>query len=444
MFELLPSIKLSNRARLCFFLIFSSLIPLPAGGEEPIVLDLEDCVARALENNRTVQAGKETVNNALAQINETRALAWPEVTANADYTYIGNVKSYAFGPTTFALEQDNYRLGLNLDQKLYAPEVFEAIKASKSYARQSEMEFVIVKVDAVAEVKKAYYYYLYTKAMIAVSEESVAQLKRHVSDVRSRYDVGLATDFDVLRAEVQLANSIPGLTRNKNAFVLAEKTLKSQLAIEREENIQIEGRLEYVPMEINIDEALKIAFARRPEIAFLDYSIKNLEHNVEVSRKESYPSLSLNGSYAYANDDIDLSGEAKWATSWSVGLNLKVTLFDGWGNRARIVQKSTDVKKAKIQKNELMSSIDIEVRTALSHMAEMRALIRSQEKNIENATRAFEIAETGNLNGVVTELELLDAQLAMTEARSNYKEAVYNWLVALTDLERAMGTVLNE
>ena len=440
---MVPFVKSSKLATLCFTLIFTSLLISTVGAEEAIVLDLDGCIARALESNRQIGTGHEKVTRAFEQIKETRAVAWPEVKANADYTYIGDVKSYAFGPDTFAMEQDNYRIGLSLDQKLYAPEVFEAIKASKSYAGQAEMEFQIVEADVVRDVKKAYYYYLYSKAMITVTEESVAQLERHVGDIQSRYEVGLATDFDVLRAEVQLANSIPMLTKSKNAFVLAKKNLKSQLAMEKEENLHIEGRLEYIPMEISNDEALALAFNKRPEIAFLDYAIKNLEYNVEAIRKSAYPSLSLNGSYSYANDDIDMMGEAEWATSWNVGLSLKVTLFDGWGNKARIAQKSSDVRTAKIEKNELMSAIDLEVRTALSHMAEVRALIKSQEKNIENAARAFEIAEAGNLNGVVTELELLDAQLAMTQARSNYKEAVYNWLVARTDLERAIGTVLD-
>lgn len=438
-----PLIKKSNLAGFYFFLLFTSLFTFPAGAEEIIILDLDACIERALENNRKVGTGHEKVKRAYEQIKETRAQAWPEVKANADYTYIGNVKDFSFGPYNYAMEQDNYRLGLTLDQKLYAPEVFEAIKASKSFAGQAEMEFQIVETDVVTDVRKAYYYYLYTKAMIAVTEESVHQLERHVSDIKSRYEVGLATDFDVLRAEVQLANSIPALTRSRNAFILAEKSLKSQLAMEKEDGIQIEGTLEYSPMEISLEEALEAAFLRRPEIAFLDYSIKNLEHSVNVSRKEAYPSLSLNGSYAYANDDIDMTGEAEWATSWSVGLSLKVTLFDGWGNKARIAQKSSDVRTAKIEKSELMSAIDLEVRTALSHMEEGNALIESQEKNIENALRAFEIAETGNLNGVVTELELLDAQLAMTQARSNYMEAVYNWLITRTELERAMGVVLD-
>ncbi|MDH3973913.1 MAG: TolC family protein [Deltaproteobacteria bacterium] len=437
-----PFVKSSKALTLCFILAISSLVPSPAKGEGPIVFDLGDCIARALEHNRKVEAGHETVKKAFARIKETKALAWPEVKANADYTYVGDVKNYAFGPNAFAMEQDNYRLGLTLDQKLYAPEVFEAVKASKSYAGQAEMEFEIIRADVVTEVKKAYYYYLYTKTMIVVTEESVAQLERHASDVKTRYEVGLATDFDVLRAEVQLANSIPALTRNKNAFVLAEKNLKSQLAMEKEETVLIEGALQYASMEITIDEALELAFSKRPEIAFLDYSIKNLEQSVEVSRKEAYPSLSMNGSYSYANDDMDIRGEAQWGTSWTVGLSLKATLFDGWGNKARIAQKSSDVKRGKIEKNELMSTIDIEVRTALSRMAEVRELIQSQEKNIENAARAFEIAETGNLNGVVSELEVLDAQLALTQARSNYKEAVYDWLIARTELERAMGTVL--
>lgn len=428
---------------LCFFLFSSSTSGAFAAAVTESSLDLDSCIKLALEQNRTVMSGREKVKKARAQIDETKASAYPELKASANYTYLGDTESYGSGVgPTFSIQEDNYRLNMSLEQKLYAPEVFEAIKASKTYSNQAATEFEIVRANVAADVKKAYYRYLYTKEMITVTEESIDRLERHLDDVKSRFGVGLATDFDVLRAEVQLANTIPSLTADRNAFSRAGNMLKSLLGMKTEEELLIYGALEYAPFEISLKEALGTALTKRPEITYLDYYIKNLEHSVQVSRKESLPSLSLNGNYAYANDKIDISGESEWGTSWSMGLALEFTIFDGWGNSSRIAGKKSDVRSARIEKDDQLSSIDLEVRTAYNYLNEVRDLIRSQEKNIEKAGRAFEIAEAGNLNGVVTELELQDAQFALTRAKSNYKQAVYDWLVARTELDRAMGIVM--
>lgn len=428
-----------------FFYLSILYLPATASASEAtaLSLDLDSCIKLALEQNRTVMSGREKVKKARAQIDETKASAYPELKASANYTYLGDTESYGSGAgSTFSIQEDNYRLNMSLEQKLYAPEVFEAIKASKTYSNQAATEFEIVRANVSAEVKKAYYRYLYTKEMIAVTEESIGRLERHLDDVKSRFGVGLATDFDVLRAEVQLANTIPSLTADRNAFSRAGNMLKSLLGMKTEEELLIYGALEYAPFEISLKEALGTALTKRPEITYLDYYIKNLKHSVQVSRKESLPSLSLNGNYAYANDKIDMSGESEWGTSWSMGLALEFTIFDGWGNSSRIAAKKSDVRSARIEKDDQLSSIDLEVRTAYNYLGEVRDLIRSQEKNIEKAGRAFEIAEAGNLNGVVTELELQDAQFALTRAKSNYKQAVYDWLVARTELDRAMGIVM--
>ncbi len=419
------------------------LFPSFAAGAETGSLILDDALSLALDNNRTIEAAREQVKQARAKINQTKASAYPELKAKADYTRMEEKEFVnSIGQSFPETKENNYRLGLTLKQKLYAPEVFEAIKASKTYAGQAAVEFEIVKADVVKEVKKVWYRTLFTREMIQVGEESLRQLGRHVEDVKLRFDVGLATDFDLLRAEVQRANAVPSLTKDKNAYNMAENDLRSILGMERAEALLFEGELKYIPFEIPLEEAIERALSTRGEVQFNTLNIRNLEHLVAVSRKESYPSLSLTGNYDYANDGFDASGNEEWEGTWRLGLNLEMTLFDGWWNRSRIAGQQSEVSRSRIQKRDQLSAIDIEVRTAHGNLAEARELIRSQEKNVKNAERAFEIAEAGNLSGVVTELELLDSQLALTEAKSNQTRAVYDWLIARTELEWAMGAML--
>ena len=413
-----------------------------AGLAEP-PLDLDSCIKLALEKNYQVRSASEMVGKAYSLIDESSSSAWPQLDFKADYTRMGNIAEYDFGGEQVSLTpENNYNIGLNLSQKVYAPQVFEAIKASKRFAKSSELEFFIVKESVVSSVKEAFYRFLFTSAMIEVKEEAVAQLKRHADNVRSRLDVGLATDYDLLRAEVQLANATPSLTKARNAMLLAKVALKMTLGISPDSELSISGELEYLPYEITLKDAQRIAAEKRSELQQLEYEIQTFQNYVNVSKKEMLPQLSLHGSYSYANDGLSTDGAADWDYNWNLGLSLEYKLFDGWEKSSRVKQNRRDLSAANIEKEERLSRVKLEVETAFAGLGEARELIRSQEKNIENAARAFSIAEAGHLNGVISQLELMDAQLALTEARSNYKQAVYDWLIAKVRMEKAMGIVM--
>ncbi|MDT8318165.1 MAG: TolC family protein, partial [bacterium] len=243
---------------------------------------------------------------------------------------------------------------------------------------------------------------------------------------------------------VQLANATPSLTKAKNDMLLAKSALKMALGISPDRDLSIRGGLEYTPYDITLEEAHITAAEKRSELHRLAYEIKTFKSYVDVAKKEMLPQLSLHGSYSYANDGLSTDGEAEWDYSWNLGLSLDYKLFDGWEKSSRVEQNRKDLSAATIKREETASMVKLEVETAFAWLGEARELIRSQEKNIENAERAFAIAETGQLNGVISQLELMDAQLALTEARSNYKQAVYDWLIARVQLEKAMGIVMDE
>lgn len=434
--------KISGILFYIFLLPVSVTGAFAAGLAEPS-LDLASCIKLALEKNYEVRSASEMVDKTYAEIDESTASAWPQLDFKADYTRLGNIAEYDLGGETVAFApENNYKVGLNLRQKIYSPQFFEILKGSKSLAKSAELKFVIVKEAVISSVKEAYYLYLFTSAMIDVKQEAVEQLKRHADDVSSRLEVGLATDYDLLRAEVQLANATPSLTKAKNAMLLANAALKLTLGIAADSDLSISGALEYHPYEITLDDAQRIAAEKRSELHQLAYEIKTLQSSVNVTKKEMFPQLSMHGSYNYANDGVSMGGEAEWDYNWNLGVSLDYKLFDGWEKSSQVKQNRRDLSAAKIKREERVNRVNLEVETAFARLREARELIQSQEKNIENAKRAFSIAEAGHLNGVISQLELMDAQLALTEARSNYKQAVYDWLIAKIRMEGAMGIVM--
>ncbi|MBE9503923.1 MAG: TolC family protein [Proteobacteria bacterium] len=423
---------------LSHFLIITCLSVCQA--EEPLSLDLEQCLKIALENNQQILTARENIKNARAIIDENSASAYPELKASADYTRLGNIDEVNFGEQNFSfVPEDNYKLDLNLSQKLYSPKVFEAIKASKTYAKSVDMELEIVRQSIVSLVKESFYKFLLSKELLNIHKESVAQLKRQLDDVKKRFEAGFATDFDVLRAEVQLANAIPDLAKVKYGIEVAKASLSLILGLKHSTQINVVGELIPSHLEITMEEALATALKKRPEFVHMDYTIETLERYAKVAKKEFSPTLRMHGNLSYANDDVEIGQEAEWDYSWSVGVTLDYKIFDGWERRSKVTQALIGVTNAKLDRAQLLNSISLEVKTAYSALTESQELILSQAKNIERAERAYDIARVGNSNGIITELQLLDAQLALTSARVNYSQAVHGFLIARARIEKAMG-----
>jgi len=337
---------------------------------------------------------------------------------------------------------NNYKLDLELSQKLYSPKVFEAIKASRSYARSVKADLAIAKEAVVTEVKESYYNLLLSQALLTIHEASVAQLGKHLDNVRKRLEAGLATDLDLLRSEVRLANAMPDLLRAKNGIEAARSSLRLAIGLEPGIVPDTVGELSYVPLDSSLEDLLGVAMKNRPELKQIDASIETLERYAEVEKKEYLPTLNMHGNLSYANNDIQLGESAQWDYNWNVGVSLDYKLFDGKKRSSRLTKAIIDASNKRLEKRRLLNLISHEITTAYNSLEEAKTLIVSQEKNIETAKRAYEIAVISHDGGALTQLELMDTQLALTEARVNRSRAVYDFLIAKTHLEKAAGKAL--
>jgi len=428
-----------------FIVLFLTLITASTYAEESTRLDLDECIRIALNKNKNILSAEQSAVKTYAQIDENKALAYPDIYASADYTRIGNIIEYELNGRKFSFTpEDNYKIYLNLKQKVYAPQIFEAIKASKSFAKAAELQIKIVKTETVSKVKKAYYFLILAKELIKINEESILQLQRNVEDVKKRYKIGMVTDYDLLRAEVQLANAMPALTKAKYDYEIALTNLKMIMGMKPSSSIKIDGKLNYLPLKISIDKAINNAIDRRAEIEHINHTIETYDRYLKITKKETLPTLTMHGDVTYANNEISSGGKANWKYQWNIGITLDYKLFDGGGSRSKKIEALSDLTKARINKDQLISKIHVEVKTAFSALMETDDLIASQEKGIEKAERAYEIATARNENGLMTQLELMDVQLALTTARINYSKSIYEYLAALTDLQKAMGTILED
>ncbi len=451
--------KLTSTLRGCRNLIalFWSLILFSAAARSgdlkpPLQITLERAIAMALEQNRDVLIADQDRYRAEAQVGEARSDAFPQVSISGQYTR--NVKKPVlflppdnpFNPSgstvVFEIGSDNaYTMGLSLSQTLFSRKVGVAMDIASTYRDYTEEAFHATQQDVVLQVKKSFYLVLLAQKLVDANRQGLDVVRANSENVELQYRHGNAAEFDLLRAEVELANTEPLLISAENTLALSINALKNLLSIPLDQDIVVAGdfTFEEIPPE-RMNEAKQTALSTNPSILQLSLQESLLEKNISVERANFFPTLSLVGAYQWQSQDNTFQFKNyNWATLFNVGLQLSYPLFDGFRTTQRVQEASVDREKVHYARLKAEEGLKIQIQSAELKMAEAKKRIAGQEKNIDQAQKAVRIAQTRFKSGVGTQLELLDAQVAMTRAQTNYAQAIYDYLVAKAEWQYAVG-----
>jgi outer membrane protein len=415
-------------------------------GTQP--LSLAAAINAALENNYTIRQGRHDLEAAHGLVVQTRAVALPKFRASGEYFATDQTEDFPEVPGGIDINFDNdqrWSGTVRLIQSIYeGGRIKSALRAAKLTREQALLQFQAVLAQALLAVRTAYYDLLLARQQITVQEASVALLDKELADTRRRFDAGTVPQFNVLRAEVELANAQPRLIRARNSHRLAKNTLIHQLGYQIPtnvwENIPIElaDRLEPEPYDIDLAVALGQALGRRPELAALEKAERLRKEDIASAKAGGRPSVQLFGGYgsrsSQFSDDLrrDVSG-------WHAGAQVNWDIFDGWLTKGRVQQARALHGRARTELEDTTRQIEFEVRTAHSTFIEAREVLESQRKVQEQAEEALRLANSRAEAGSGTQLDVLNAQTALTEARTTQIQAIRDYLVARARLLRAIG-----
>lgn len=456
--------------RIVLFLLvlaFSSLYSQNAGGgnsqnntalrdtsaaEKIYVLSLNDAISIALRNNKDVLISGQDIAKAQSQIDEAYGNAFPQVNLTAGYQRFIELPALFIAPNTPFNPSPNtltMKMGANnaftstlqVNQVLFSAKLNTAIQAAKVYNQVSENNAKATKEDVELSVKKAFYTVLLSKDVVDVSRQGLELAKANYNNVSQLYKQGMAAEFDYLRAEVQVANTEPALSQAENNLVLAMNALKNLLGIEISKQIAISGSLqmEEIPTSV-VESESKLALQRNSTLRGLEAQEQLLEKNVQLQKADYYPSLAAFGQYQYQTQDNTFKfSNYKWSPSFVVGLQLSVPIFNGMQTKSKVEQSEIDRDKLVLNRQKYEDGLKIMVENARLKMSEAKQRIDAQARSVEQATKAVSIAEVRFKNGLGTQVELIDAQVALTRTQINKAQAVYDYLVSRSDWERLSG-----
>jgi outer membrane protein len=417
-----------------------------AWGEQP--LSLKDAINIALEHNYTIRKGRHDVEAAHGIAIQTRAIALPKLRANGDYLATDQTEDFptppGFPDVNFDADQ-RWAASLRLIQSIYeGGRITSGWRAARLTREQALLQYQAVIAEALLGVRTAYYDVLLGRQQITVQEASIALLEKELVDTRRRYEAGTVPQFNVLRAEVELASAQPRLIRARNTYRIAKNTLLYQLGYQIPTNmwdnipIELSDRLEPEPFEIDVASALGQAIQSRPEIAALGKAERLRTEDIHSAQAGYKPSVQLFAGYGSRStqftDDLtrDISG-------WHAGAQLNWDIFDGFLTKGKVQQARALRDRARTEVEDTTRQIEFEVRSAHSAFVEGREVLESQRKVQEQAEESLRLATSRAEAGTGTQLDVLNAQTALTEARTTQIQALRDYLVARARLLRAIG-----
>ncbi|MGE5399176.1 MAG: TolC family protein [Ignavibacteriales bacterium] len=420
--------------------------------EGVIKLSLKDAIGIAMQKNKDILISDQDLLKAEAQINEAYGNAYPQLSFSANYSRNIELPSLFIAPNTpfnsspntvtFSLGANNsYTAGLSLSQVLFSAKVNTAIKIAKDYRLFTEYNSNAAHEDVALQVKRAYYGVLLSQNVMEVSQQSLELAKANYNNVSQLYKQGMASEFDYLRAEVQVSNTEPVVSQAQSTLILAKNGLKNILGIELNRDIELTGSLslDEIPQDV-IDQEGPLALQRNSQLQALSVQENILEKNIQIQRADYYPTLAAFGQYQYQSQDNTFRfSQYLWAKSFTVGLSVSYPIFNGMQTKYRTEQASIDKDKLVLTRMKLEEGIKIQVEEARLRMMEARKRIEAQGKSVEQATKAVSIAEVRFKNGLGTQIELIDSQVALTRTQINKAQAVYDYLIARSDWERITG-----
>jgi len=346
-------------------------------------------------------------------------------------------KAYGF---LARLENQTRSAEIGLSQALYTfGQVGAAMRAAKVGLATADDQLRLFRQAALRDVSSSFYDILLAKELYNLAVQTLNQKIRVLDEARRKYAAGIATEYDVLAAEVAVENARPEVIRRENLIRISRDKLRFILGLEEEE-VEVEGGLEAPPAPYpQYKEAVQIAWGNRPELADQQKRVEIAKELIKIADAGDKPRVDFKAGYGWR--ELILGADKGNGQAWTAGLFLTFPFFDGLRSRGKVAQAKSDVATLKLDEAKLKDSIALQVREAVNAYREAGEIIKALSGTVKQAERLLFMAEKGYEYGVKTKLDVDDAELNLTLAKSSLARARRDSLVARVTFEWVTGMI---
>ena len=409
------------------------------------VFTLEESIDIALKNNHTLKAASEKITAAEGKSWEAKTLFLPKFKAESTYTHLNEppslgLKAGVLTPQALSIKvgDDNmYNAQAVVQQPLFTGgKIFSLNKQARNNLEATKYNYEEAKQKLILQVKEAYFGILVARKYREVCHDAVEQMRAHLETVRGLYNAGTVPNIDLLRTEVQLANAEQALIKAENGVELVRSSFNTILARDLNLPVDVVDVFEVIEQNYNVVRLFKEAENNRPEIYKMKHNIEMAKAGIGVAESNYWPQVGLFGNYKYHKGDEPI---IEWKEDWMAGANISVNIWNWGETKAQVSQAKAALRELKHLEAQLKNGIALEVKGALLSLEEAKKRIKVSEKAVIQAKESLNSAQIGYRNGRVDNVEVLAVQLALTQAKTNHLQALYNYILSQARLEKATG-----
>ena len=435
-----------------------------ASTERPIALSLEGAVRLALKKSPTLEASVLGVAGAKYDQRKNKGALLPTIKLSGSYTHMLKKQRVYFGsddmsssPMGQFFPSDGIEMGqthslqggISAGLPLIAPQLWASLQLDKEAVALAEERARGSQVDLEAEVRKAYMAVLLARESLRVLEANYANAQTNYTQTAAKYEHGLVAEYDKIRMETQVKNILPNVVSARTAVSLSEAKLKVVMGLDLDTPIEITETLADYTDRVyqNLPEQTKhISLEGNSQLRQLDLQGRQLDAALKVKRMAFLPTLSMSFTYQYsfASDRFRLSDKKRWSPFSTIGLSLDIPVYTGGKRYYDLRSTETQIRQLVAQRVAAESQLRLGVMNSLSEQRKALEQFASARDAVATAERGHKIAEVRYKSGASTVLELNDAEMALLQARLNYSQAVYNYMVAVFSLDALRGTTLTD
>ncbi len=409
------------------------------GGQEPVALTLEACVRYGLAHSTATRLARLDEDIARTQVGQAGSLALPQVKLDAMYRRLDEVQEINLGDGAVPLGNlDNYEVTAGVSQLLYGGgQVGAALRAARLAREHADAARRTTEAGLVRDITVQFYGLLLADERVAVQAASVEQLRAYARQTEDRQRHGAVSEFDLLTAQVRLANEQPKLIEARNQRELARAAFATLL--NHPGPVAVTGQLEQATQDLALDDMAQLALEQRQELRGSSIRVGLGREDITSARSEGLPSLRAFFNYHGANAYQFVSFEDDWEWHWNAGLTLSWNIWDGNLTRQAVRQKRFAFEQREAEYEAARQAVLLEVRQAYLALVHARELLAASGDSVALAERALEIARTRYETGLSTYIEFTDANLALSTARLARAQALHDHAVALAQVAFACG-----
>ncbi len=441
--------KLKFLSLVLLFLVGAAWAQSPATAE-PETLTVDQAIALALERNPQVLSSRARTEIIDGQIKEVKSQAFPAVTMHTSALRwrdpgILNSSSFDKLPAEFkdfldAPAANLFGYDVTVAQPLYtAGKIGTALKLAKLEREGVGIDVTKSEQDIKIQVVNAFYSLLLAEKQLDIVQDTVKQRERHLAMAKTRFEAGVATEVDVLRSQVAVANAQPQLLRAQNGIRYARSVLNHLLARATDFPTKAAGELSFRKVDSPpLEQIVNAAFSGRPELQRLRLNEKEAEAQKKLANAEGRLRADLNAGYGFSTRLLSNLVDPNF-TRWSLAVSVTLPLFDG-GRRAGMVEQAVANERiVKLARSETEDNVHLQAQTASDELKRAEETVQAAKASVSEAERVLQLMEQNYKYGAATTLDVQDSQTAVLVARMSLFQSLFDHTVARAQLRYVMG-----